>query len=418
MESADPGQPAAGPLGARRRRGARSVAVALLLALAAGGAWWWLQQGGPAAASRYESAEVTRGPLAARVTATGTLSPRVEVQVGSQVSGRIQELLADFNSTVKAGQVIARIDPRIFEAEVAKARANRLAARAAVARAEADLVDARQKQERASAMAARGIGSQAEADTTLAAQQAAEASLASARATLAQTEAVLGQAETNLGYTTIVSPIDGIVISRQVDVGQTVAASLANAHPLHARRGSAQDGSPHARRRGRRRPPRVGHEGGVQCGRLPARALPRHDPRDPLRTRDGAERGHLRRRRRRREPGAAATARHDGRRLLRGGRTGGRAARPQQRLALPAPRRGPRRRREAAGDGCRAACGLGARRRRAYPARARTHRHHRRASHRSRRRTRRGRARADRPARRRRRQPPAAPERPRFGRIL
>lgn len=226
MESADPGQPAAGPLGARRRRGARSVAVALLLALAAGGAWWWLQQGGPAAASRYESAEVTRGPLAARVTATGTLSPRVEVQVGSQVSGRIQELLADFNSTVKAGQVIARIDPRIFEAEVAKARANRLAARAAVARAEADLVDARQKQERASAMAARGIGSQAEADTTLAAQQAAEASLASARATLAQTEAVLGQAETNLGYTTIVSPIDGIVISRQVDVGQTVAASL------------------------------------------------------------------------------------------------------------------------------------------------------------------------------------------------
>ncbi len=174
----------------------------------------------------FTTAAVTRGAVAARVTATGTLSPSIEVQVGSQVTGRIQELLVDFNSTVHAGQVIARIDPRLFEAEVAKARASRLAARAAVKRAEADVRDTQRKSERAAALSSRGGGSEAEADSALAAYDAARASLASAQASLAVAEAVLGQAETNLGYTTIVSPIDGIVISRDVDVGQTVTASL------------------------------------------------------------------------------------------------------------------------------------------------------------------------------------------------
>jgi len=210
-----------------RLRARRILAAALLVALAAGSLWWRMQRPvSDAATGGYQTVVVARGAVAARVTATGTLSPRVEVQVGSQVSGRIQELLVDFNSPVREGQVIARIDPRLFEAELAKARANRLAARAQVARTEADLADATQKRQRASVMAASGIGSQAEADTTLATQQAAEAALAAARASLAQTEAAVGQAETNLGYTTIVSPIDGVVISRQVDVGQTVAASL------------------------------------------------------------------------------------------------------------------------------------------------------------------------------------------------
>lgn len=174
----------------------------------------------------FTTAAVTRGAVAARVTATGTLSPSIEVQVGSQVTGRIQELLVDFNSAVHAGQVIARIDPRLFEAEVAKARASRLAARAAVKRAEADVRDTQRKSERAAALSSKGGGSEADADSTLAAYDAARASLASAQASLAVAEAVLGQAETNLGYTTIVSPIDGIVISRDVDVGQTVTASL------------------------------------------------------------------------------------------------------------------------------------------------------------------------------------------------
>lgn len=181
---------------------------------------------GDGAASRWETAPVTTGPIAARVSATGTLSPLVEVQVGSQVSGRIQELHADFNAPVTKGQVIARIDPRLFETEVARARANVVAAEAAVTRAEADALDARLKHERAAGLFGRGMGSRADAETTQAGRQAAQAAVASALASLAQARAALEQAETNLGYTTIYSPIDGVVISRDVDIGQTVAASL------------------------------------------------------------------------------------------------------------------------------------------------------------------------------------------------
>jgi HlyD family secretion protein len=178
---------------------------------------------GPAA---WDTVAATRGPIAARVSATGTLSPLVEVQVGSQVSGRIQELHADFNSSVNRGQVIARIDPRLFETDVARARANVVAAQASVTRAEADALDARLRYERAAGLFDRGMGSRADAETTQAAHQAAQAAVASANAALAQSRAALEQAETNLGYTTIYSPIDGVVISRDVDIGQTVAASL------------------------------------------------------------------------------------------------------------------------------------------------------------------------------------------------
>jgi len=208
-----------------RRGRIAAIGLAALAIAAAAGVYAVSRSAAPAVA-RYDTAPVQRGTLVARVTATGTLSPRVEVQVGSQVSGRIQELLADFNSPVQKGQVIARIDPRLFEAELAKARANEIAAHAAVARAEADLTDARLKNERAQGLAARGMGSRADADSALAAFQAARAQVDSAKASLAQTQAAREQTETNLGYTTIVSPIDGIVISRDVDVGQTVAATL------------------------------------------------------------------------------------------------------------------------------------------------------------------------------------------------
>lgn len=206
-----------------RSRPAAALAAAVLLAggLAACGG-----SGERGTGAGFETAEAARGPIAARVTATGTLSPLVEVQVGSQVSGRIQELLADFNTPVTRGQVIARIDPRLFESEVARARANVAAADAAVARARADLGDARLKHERAAGLHARDLGAKADADSALAAREAAEAALASARAAREQARAALAQAETNLGYTTIHSPIDGVVISRDVDVGQTVAASL------------------------------------------------------------------------------------------------------------------------------------------------------------------------------------------------
>ncbi len=178
------------------------------------------------AAPAYESAVVSRGRVAAVVTASGTLSPLVTVQVGSQVSGRVQALHADFNAQVKKGQLIARIDPSLFESQVAQARANESMALASVRGADAALAEARRQHERTGALAAKSLVAQADADTTLAKLQAAEAELVSARAKVAQARAARVQAETNLAYTTITSPIDGIVISRDVDVGQTVAASL------------------------------------------------------------------------------------------------------------------------------------------------------------------------------------------------
>jgi HlyD family secretion protein len=177
-------------------------------------------------AAGWETASVTRGPLAARVTATGTLSPLVTVQVGSQVSGRIHELFADFNTRVTKGQVIARIDPRLFETELAKARANAESAAAGVVRAEAELVNARLKHERTASLAERELSPRSDADAALAAWESAKAQVASAKAALAEARAAVEQAETQLAYTTIVSPIDGVVISRDVELGQTVAASL------------------------------------------------------------------------------------------------------------------------------------------------------------------------------------------------
>jgi HlyD family secretion protein len=204
----------------------RLVQAGALLAAAVAAALWLLRGSTPQGAPRYETAPVIRGRVASTVTANGTVSPTVTVQVGSQISGRIQELLADFNSRVKKGDLVARIDPSLFESQVAQARAGEAMARAAVTSAEAALVEARRQHQRVADLVAKSMASTAESDTTLAQLQAAESELASAKARVEQARAQRLQAETNLAYTTIRSPIDGIVISRDVDVGQTVAASL------------------------------------------------------------------------------------------------------------------------------------------------------------------------------------------------
>jgi HlyD family secretion protein len=207
--------------------GKKKAAIGVGVAAVALGAFVALRaRGGDDGAPGFQTAEAARGRIAAQVTATGTLSPVVEVQVGSQVSGRIASLGADFNDRVTKGQVIATIDPQLFETEVARARANLTVAQASVERAEAELRDAKQKSERADAMVREALVAQADADTAKASFDAAAAGVASAKAQLSQARAALSQAQTNLGYTTIVSPIDGVVISRDVDVGQTVAASL------------------------------------------------------------------------------------------------------------------------------------------------------------------------------------------------
>jgi HlyD family secretion protein len=201
---------------------------ALLVALAAGVALvlWRLSTRQSTPAVRYHTEKVDTGEIAAKVTATGTLSALVTVSVGSQVSGRIQSLGADFGSEVKKGQVIATIDPALFKAAVGQSRANYIAAQANVEKARTQ-VDLQQKQVvRAKALHDEGLMSRADYDAAVAAHEAAIADLAAAKATVQQTKAALDKDEQNLAYTTIISPIDGVVISRNVDVGQTVAATL------------------------------------------------------------------------------------------------------------------------------------------------------------------------------------------------
>lgn len=268
--------------------------ILLVLAATAAAAWWagapaagWLPalpwasaSGGEAA--RLRLAEVDRGPVTAVVAATGTVNPVLSVQVGTQLSGQIREILADFNTRVSAGQPVARLDTRTIEARQAAAQADLQAARAAVLvaraqaeRAEAELAsaranlrtlaaraesaeaqaaDAEAELRRASELRARGVNAErdlsragfaadraraeAAAARAAAAQgeaqaQAAEAALRTARAQVSAAEAAeaqraaqLQQVEVDLANATIRAPIDGVVVSRNVDIGQTVAASL------------------------------------------------------------------------------------------------------------------------------------------------------------------------------------------------
>jgi HlyD family secretion protein len=173
-----------------------------------------------------DKARVERGDLVARVTATGTVSPRVTVQVGSQVSGRIAEMYADFGTRVKKGQVIAKLDPRLFGAAAEQSEANRMAAAADLDKARAEAEAAERQLERATKLSTQNLISKAELDTATTTAKAARAAVASAQGNRSQATAALNHARVNLGYTTIKSPIDGVVVSRNVDVGQTVAASL------------------------------------------------------------------------------------------------------------------------------------------------------------------------------------------------
>ena len=175
---------------------------------------------------RYVTAAVTRGDILEVIGATGTLQAVTTVQVGSQVSGTIQSLHADFNSVVGKGQVIARLDPSSFEARVGQARANLLAARANVDRSRATLEDARQKYLRARELSAENLLPKADLETAKANHEAGAAQLKASEAEVSQAEAALNQAHVDLQHTVIKAPIDGVVIARSVDVGQTVAASF------------------------------------------------------------------------------------------------------------------------------------------------------------------------------------------------
>ncbi|MEK7362634.1 MAG: efflux RND transporter periplasmic adaptor subunit [candidate division NC10 bacterium] len=262
------------------RRRLLSFFVIVLVAAGATGVWFYAQ--GRGGTPKYRVARVERGPLTATVSATGNLNAVITVQVGSQVSGQIKELLADFNSQVKKGQLIARIDPDILEAkanqakadlenaqaavlnqtanleraraEVDNARAALAGARAQTAKAQVVLLDAKRDLDRKTELLRKELISQSDKDTSqanhdsaaaqLEAAQAQERALASqirmseaqlgvaqallkaAQAQVKQKKAALDQALVDLDHTLIRAPVDGTVVSRNVDVGQTVAASL------------------------------------------------------------------------------------------------------------------------------------------------------------------------------------------------
>jgi HlyD family secretion protein len=260
----------------------RIVVLVLVMLVVGGGVWAYLANQSRGNAPGYRLARVERGPLTATVSASGNLAAVTTVQVGSQLSGQIREIRVDFNSIVERGQVIARLDPEIFEAKVTQARAEVESARASVltqqaqveraradvenaraghaearaqtAKAQVALLDARRDLDRRDELFRRELIARSERDSAQAAHDSAiaqldatkakeaavaaaigsaaaqlrvaEAQLTAARAQVTQKQAALEQARVDLDRTTIRAPVDGVVVSRQVDVGQTVAASL------------------------------------------------------------------------------------------------------------------------------------------------------------------------------------------------
>ena len=260
----------------------RIVSVAVVAALVGAGVWGYFYTQSPGNAPKYRTARVEHGPLTAAVSATGNLNAVTTVQVGSQVSGQIKELHADFNTLVKKSQVIARIDPEIFEAKVGQARADVASAQATVlnqqaqvqkakadlenaraalaearantAKAQVAVVEGKRDFDRKTTLFTRELIAKSDLDSSQAAHDSARAQLDAAKAKelsvaagiqsaaaqlrvveaqlqfshaqVDQKRAALSQAQADLAHTTIRAPVNGVVISRAVDVGQTVAASL------------------------------------------------------------------------------------------------------------------------------------------------------------------------------------------------
>src|SRR2546423_3672267 len=218
----------------------KRVIMGLLIVadLGAGAGAYYMKRGGPGV--QIVPSPITRGDIVDTVGATGTLEAVTTVQVGSQVSGNISWLGADFNSIVKKGQVIARLDPSLFNAQVEQSKANLAQSRANLAKAQSDLermkvqlTDAQQKYTRAQELAAKSLLPQSDLDAAKIAVDSAQASLGAQQATVnqatasvSQSQASVNQNQVNLDHTIITAPIDGIVTQRSVDVGQTVAASM------------------------------------------------------------------------------------------------------------------------------------------------------------------------------------------------
>lgn len=194
------------------------------LTLIGAGLWYWINGGPPPV--QYKTVLVDRGPITSIVTATGTVNPVVSVLVGSQVSGKIAKLFVDFNAVVKQGQPLAQIDPLPFQSRVNQARAAVKSAQGNLAKAINMGAQRTRERDRMATLRKQAFVSQADLDLAETNYRDADANVQVMQAQLDQAQATLASAELDLGYTTIYSPVNGIVISRTVDIGQTVVASF------------------------------------------------------------------------------------------------------------------------------------------------------------------------------------------------
>ncbi|MDR4478275.1 MAG: efflux RND transporter periplasmic adaptor subunit [Nitrospira sp.] len=208
----------------RKRRMPFLLGTIGLLALLAISLWYWWSTN--PIASHYKTLPIDRGPITALVTATGAVNPVVSVQVGSQVSGKIAKLYADFNSVVREGQILASIDPKPYHAKVSQTKAGLKSAEANLAKARNLFLQRKLELDRMGALRAEQFVSQSELDLAKTNARDAEAQVDLSQAQVDQARATLSSAELDLGYTTIYSPVNGTVVSRNVEEGQTVAASF------------------------------------------------------------------------------------------------------------------------------------------------------------------------------------------------
>ena len=210
---------------ARRSRKPLAAIVAVVIALGAG-AWYLAQRDAAADAGTWRTVEVERGDIRVAISATGTLSAISTVVVGSQISGQVTDVLVDFNDKVERGQVIAKIDPSTYQAQIEQGSAQIASARASLAQARASLENAELDYRRKAELGERQLVARSDIDLARAALDQARAQVASAQAQIGQQTASTRTTRINLERTVIRSPVDGVVLTRTIEPGQTVAASL------------------------------------------------------------------------------------------------------------------------------------------------------------------------------------------------
>jgi len=208
----------------RKNNKTKKVITALVILIAMAGGYY-LYSTTRSQEIQYVTVPAARGDITSAISATGTLDAVETVDVGTQISGTVSSVYIDYNSVVKKGQLIAEIDPATHMADVQQYRANLLSARASLENARATYVKAQKDFARTKELAARDLISKAEVDADESSLSVAKAQVAAAEASVAQATATLSKAEINLGYTKIYSPVDGVVVAKNVDAGQTVAAS-------------------------------------------------------------------------------------------------------------------------------------------------------------------------------------------------